>query len=132
LDDDLREGWPKRGVFTHAASRPFVLQLIEVAVVAAMRAEGVKLAEIRRARSYFANTLGLEFPFAQAKFKTDGVDILLDMEGRDGRIIQDKLVAANHSGQTVWSEVREPKGISTRSPRRGDSRVGFKGGVGLA
>jgi uncharacterized protein (DUF433 family) len=81
------------------------LQLIEVAVVAAMRSEGVKLDEIRRARTYFAATLDLEFPFAQAKFKTDGVDILLDMEGRNGQVARDKLLAANHSGQMIWSDM---------------------------
>ncbi|MEM9360298.1 MAG: hypothetical protein AAGB04_29305 [Pseudomonadota bacterium] len=48
------------------------LQLIEVSVVAVMRGAGVKLTKIRDARSYFARELNLDFPFAQAKFKTDG------------------------------------------------------------
>lgn len=98
------------------------LQLIEVAIVAAMRNEGVKLAEIRRARSYFASALGLDFPFAEAKFKTDGVDILLDMEGRDGKIVRDKLLAANHGGQMIWSDMLRK--------RLSEFNYDRKGGVG--
>lgn len=48
------------------------MQLIELAVVAALRKEGVKLNRIRDAREYFAKTLQSEFPFAEYKFKTDG------------------------------------------------------------
>lgn len=81
------------------------LQLIELAVVADMRANGVKLKEIERARSYFIETTGLEFPFAQLKFKDDGADILADFETSDGKIAKGKLVAANHQGQLVWSDI---------------------------
>src|SRR6056297_125527 len=52
------------------------LQLIEVAVVAEMRRSGVKLSEIKQARDYLVEKTGLDFPFAQLKFKTDGADIL--------------------------------------------------------
>lgn len=81
------------------------LQLIELAIVADMRSNGVKLKEIERARSYFIKTTGLEYPFAQLKFKNDGADILADFETSDGRIAKGKLVAANHQGQLVWSDI---------------------------
>lgn len=81
------------------------LQLIEVAVVAAMRKQGVKLDEIRRARAFFERETGLRYPFAQLKFKTDGVDILLELEGAGRRIIRDKLMAANHNGQFLWADL---------------------------
>ena len=80
------------------------VQLIEVAVVAAMRKEGVKLSDIRKTREFFSERMGLEYPFAQAAFKTDGVDILLDDEDRgDLR----RLVAANDSGQKIWADATD-------------------------
>lgn len=81
------------------------LQLIEVSVAASMRQTGVKLEKICNARSYFMRELDLEFPFAQAKFKTDGAEILQDIEGRDGKILQDKLLSASGNGQMVWTEM---------------------------
>lgn len=81
------------------------LQLIEISVVVTMRASGIKLANIRDARAYFARAFELEFPFAQAKFKIDGAEILQDIEGRDGKILKDKLLSASANGQMVWSEM---------------------------
>src|SRR6266567_3382695 len=46
------------------------MQLIEVAVVAALRKEGVSLKRIRDTREYVARTLKSEFPFAEYRFKT--------------------------------------------------------------
>lgn len=80
------------------------LQLIEVAVVAEMRRSGVKLTEIRQARDYLIEKTGFEFPFAQLKFKTDGADILGEVEGPLGETLTDRLLAFNHRGQLVWSE----------------------------
>src|SRR5579872_5707901 len=48
------------------------LQLVEVAVVAAFRKAGIKLAVIRAARDYLANRYNKQFPFAQYEFKTSG------------------------------------------------------------
>ena len=81
------------------------LQLIELAVVSEMTRAGVKLAEVDRARKYFKETTGLEFPFAQLKFKTDGADILAEFEMPDGNRAKDKLVSANRSGQLIWTEM---------------------------
>lgn len=81
------------------------LQLIELAVVAEMRRLGVKLAEIARARDYLKRKTGLDYPFAMLKFKTDGADILHDVEISLGKTVTDKLLASNHSGQYVWTEM---------------------------
>jgi len=80
------------------------LQLIEIAVVAEMRRAGLKLSEIARARKYLTKSFDLEFPFAQMRFKTDGVEVLLD---RDTPLDQDdveKLISANYGGQLVWRD----------------------------
>lgn len=79
------------------------LQLIEVAVVAAMRKQGVKLPDIRAARSYITAQTGMAHPFAQLKFKSDGVDILLHYEGVAADVIKDKLLLANRGGQLIWT-----------------------------
>ena len=79
------------------------LQLIEVSVVAKMRKSGIKLAEIVRARDYFGATTGLDYPFAQVKFKTDGADILGELDDID--LAKSQLLAANHSGQYIWREM---------------------------
>lgn len=81
------------------------LQLIELAVVSEMRKLGVKLSEIDHARRYFKETTGLDHPFAQLKFKTDGADIFSDIAGPLGTVIEGKLIAANHGGQFVWREM---------------------------
>lgn len=81
------------------------LQLIEISVVSSMRKAGVKLQAIRDARKYFSKRLGLEFPFAQAKFKTDGAEILTEIEGSNGEALKDKLLSASANGQLVWSDV---------------------------
>lgn len=79
------------------------LQLIEIAVVAAMRNEGMKLSEIRSAREYICEKTNLKYPFAQLKFKADGVDIFLEYDGGDADTVKEKLLSANRRGQLVWS-----------------------------
>ena len=81
------------------------VQLIEIAVVAEMRRAGVKLKEIAIARAYFEKTTGLKYPFAQLRFKTDGADVLHDFEDPSGQVVEDTLIAANHSGQHVWRDM---------------------------
>ncbi len=80
------------------------LQLIEVGVVADLRREGVKLDRIRRARDYFARVLGVTYPFAREKFKTDGVNILLEFTDAGGNSLQDRLVVSDESGQLIWAD----------------------------
>lgn len=101
-----RSGGNKKALSTRSKGAGIsYLQLIEVSVVASMRRSGVKLASIRDARSFFSRHLQLDFPFAQAKFKTDGAEILQDIPGRDGELLKDKLLSASANGQMVWAEM---------------------------
>ena len=81
------------------------MQLIELAVVAAMRSEGVKLKAIRASREYVAGTLNSEYPFAEYRFKTDGTDLILNYEQIDPTAGVDKLLYASKGGQLGWKEI---------------------------
>jgi uncharacterized protein (DUF433 family) len=81
------------------------LQLIEVAVVAAFRKEGVTLKRIRQARAYVAKELGSEFPFCEYRFKTDGKRLWIDYEEIEGEKGKDKLLGADQVGQLAWSRI---------------------------
>ena len=81
------------------------MQLIELAVVAAMRQEGIKLKIIRAARDYIATTLQSEFPFAEYQFKTDGKDIILNYEDVEPNSGMDKLLFPSKGGQLGWKEI---------------------------
>ena len=70
------------------------LQLIELAVVAACRKEGMRLSDIRAARAYYAGKFDAKHPFATLKLKTDGVDLAMDA-GAD-------LLIGNKGGQLAW------------------------------
>lgn len=73
------------------------LQLIELAVVAAAQKAGMKLADIRTARAYFAGAFNTEHPFATVRLSTDGVD-LAAKAGAD-------LLIGNKGGQLAWKAV---------------------------
>lgn len=70
-----------------------------------MRKSGVTLKEIKEARQYLQARWGDEYPFARVKFKTDGVDVLLDFMGDDKSVMSDRLLTANRSGQLVWTNM---------------------------
>lgn len=78
------------------------LQLIELAVVAEMRRLGVSLPDIRSARDFLSTKWAEQYPFAVLKFKSDGVDILLDHEWDSKKELSEKLLTANRNGQYVW------------------------------
>src|SRR6056297_2035125 len=80
------------------------LELIEVAIVAELRREGVSLNRIRDARKYFSEALDARHPFALERFKTDGVNILLDFNDDEGKHLADRLVVADELGQLVWAD----------------------------
>lgn len=73
------------------------LQLIELAVVAAAQKAGMKLADIRAARAYFAGAFDTEHPFATVRLSSDGVD-LAAKAGAD-------LLIGNKGGQLAWKSV---------------------------
>jgi hypothetical protein len=82
------------------------LQLIEVAVVAALRRAGVRLRRIRDTRGYVSKTLKSEFPFAEYRFKTDGERLFMDFDqlvgAEKGR---GKLIRPDQGGQLAWTAV---------------------------
>lgn len=79
------------------------LKLQELAIVAAMRDQGIKLEKIRLARDYLRQFLGVEFPFSDRRVLTDGQDILMRLESELGKSA--RLMVANRGGQYVWPEV---------------------------
>jgi uncharacterized protein (DUF433 family) len=78
------------------------LQLQELAIVSAMRKQGIALQKIRLAREYLSTTLNLEFPFADERVKTDGQDVLVELKELGGAF---NLLVANKGGQYVWREI---------------------------
>ena len=79
------------------------LQLQELAVVSAMRKQGISLQKIRLAREYLSTTFTLEFPFSDEQVKTDGQDILMEFKEQLGGAL--RLLVANRGGQLVWREI---------------------------
>jgi uncharacterized protein (DUF433 family) len=79
------------------------LQLVEVAFVASFRQRGVPLQRIRKAREYVAKVFGAEFPFAEYRFKTEGVHVLMDAASVDPDFSE--LIAADEAGQMAWERV---------------------------
>lgn len=73
------------------------LQLIELAVAVSCKEAGMKLADIRTARAYFAGAFKTKHPFATMRLQTDGVDLALEA-GAD-------LLIGNRNGQLAWKSV---------------------------
>jgi len=84
------------------------LQLIEIAVIAAMRKTGVPFSAIREAKNYLSRTLNSDHPFALHCFKTDGKKILMDLSEFDVRE-KEKLIDISHNGQLGWNSILKDK-----------------------
>lgn len=78
------------------------MQLVEVAFVAAMRARKLKLQVMRTAYDYVRRHMGIEYPFAQERFLTDGIDLFLDALDNPNH-----LVSVSRPGQRAWREALE-------------------------
>ncbi len=81
------------------------LQLIELAVVAAVREAGVTLPVIRETREYMSRVLKSEFPFAEYKFKTDGKALWVDFIDAGGAQRDGTILKASGRGQLAWAEI---------------------------
>jgi uncharacterized protein (DUF433 family) len=81
------------------------LQLVELALIAAMRRAGVKLPEIKNAREYMCQEFSTEYPFATTRFKTDGKDVWVGLDEIIDGESSKKLVKVNKGGQLAWAEV---------------------------
>jgi uncharacterized protein (DUF433 family) len=78
------------------------MQTIEVAFVATFRRLGVSLQRIRKARDYFAQAFGVEFPFAQLEVKTDGHHLLMELLDLEPDSQIAKLILGDAAGQLAW------------------------------
>ncbi|MCH8148615.1 MAG: hypothetical protein IH987_11565, partial [Planctomycetes bacterium] len=85
------------------------LELAEVAFVAVMRARGLSLQRIRRAREYLLEKFDSPYPFATVKFKTEGVHILLDLRDFAPEADEKDVIIADEGGQTAWGEMLAKK-----------------------
>jgi uncharacterized protein (DUF433 family) len=86
---------PVFGKREEAAVLSFI-ELAEIIVVVRFRQKPVKLEELRRAYSYAKDQLGIEYPFAHAKLKTEGRNVLAVYQGDHPDA---SLLALNKSGQ---------------------------------
>jgi uncharacterized protein (DUF433 family)/DNA-binding transcriptional MerR regulator len=114
------------------------LQLIELAVVAALRKAKFSLVEIRAAREYVKQHLKSDYPFAEYEFKRYGKSLFTEYQELSGAR---RLVKANQAGQLAWMEIIGPvleefeyehKGVAIRwhlagasSPIIIDPRISF-------
>jgi len=64
----------------------------------------MSLPDIRRARDYLAKEMGVPYPFASERLKTDGVDIAMDYQHRTGQGEPGTLLLANRQGQLAWND----------------------------
>ena len=76
------------------------IQLVEVSLVATFRRFGVKLEALRRAHTFLRQAYESEYPFAQHKLKTNGIDVLAEVFDDP-----DILVVANKAGELIWADV---------------------------
>lgn len=72
------------------------LVLAEIIVVAAFRKRNVKLERLRRAHAYAREMLGIEYPFASLRLRTDGVHVLSRFEEEEPG---DSLLELDEYGQ---------------------------------
>ena len=80
-------------------------QLIEVAFVATMRKANISLQKIRKAREYASQTFGVEYPFAELQWQTEGKHLLLELKDILGDSELGKLIVADKSGQEAWKPI---------------------------
>ena len=81
------------------------LQLVEVAFVATFRKLGVSLQRIRKARTYAAQVLNAEYPFAEYKWLTEGHHTMLNLGDVDDDASIGNLIVGDAHGQIAWQEM---------------------------
>jgi uncharacterized protein (DUF433 family) len=89
-------------VVTAPASVPRLLSftnLVEAHVLSAISERGVKLPNIRSAIEHLQERYGIEHPLADARFKTDGLSLFIEVLG--------DLVNVSMQGQVAMREVME-------------------------
>jgi len=84
------------------------MQLVEVAFVAFFRKQNVSMRAIRDARSYVAQMFGVEYPFVDYRWKTEGHHILMEYTQIDPNSKFEVLLADRH-GQLGWKPMMGDK-----------------------
>lgn len=79
------------------------LELVEVAFVATYRQLGMPLQRLRRARSFVAQRLNAEHPFAEYEFRTIGLGLYMAFAEYEPDPENDRLVAVDRAGQLAWA-----------------------------
>ena len=87
----------------HKPKQPLsYLELVEVAFVAFFRRAGVSLQRIRNARAYVAANFESDYPFAEYRFKTEGMHLLMDYFPLENRTLSSRIIVADAAGQLAW------------------------------
>jgi uncharacterized protein (DUF433 family) len=82
------------------------LDLVQLRVAAAFIREGLSPQKVRRAIEYGTEIVSSDYPFANAKFRTDGKTVILHvLDAQDG---DDKLIDLFKGGQYLMHKVIEP------------------------
>ena len=81
------------------------VQLVEVAFVSFFRKQGISMPKIRTARSFLSEDLQCEYPFTRFRFKTEGMNILMEHHRALGLTNVSQLVVANRRGQLAWGDL---------------------------
>ncbi len=81
------------------------LQLVEVGMVAMLRRVGVPMNRIRRAREFAVQTLDLEYPFTDIRWRTEGHHLILHLSDLEHDDALRRLVVADAGGQLAWEEM---------------------------
>ena len=81
------------------------LELVEVAFVAFFRRAGVPMERIRRARDYVSEAFGCDYPFAEYKFKTEGLHILMESLPLQAPSMGEGIIVADEAGQLAWNDL---------------------------
>ncbi|WP_445488525.1 hypothetical protein [Rhodopseudomonas sp. RCAM05734] len=82
------------------------LDLVQLRVADAFIREGLSAQKVRRAIEYGTEIVSSDYPFANAKFRTDGKTVILHvLDAQDG---DDKLIDLFKGGQYLMQKVIEP------------------------
>lgn len=84
------------------------LDLVQARVADGFIAAGLSAQKVRRAIEYGREIINVDYPFASARFRTDGKTVVLHVLSEDGDENNDKLIDLFRSGQYLMQKVIEP------------------------
>lgn len=94
--------WTAHYQFLNDATEVSFLDLIELRVVRALRLADVPMQAVRYAITLAQEKFGIERPLSSVRFKTDGVEILMDAVESDGEFVS---LSKRRPGQKVFSRI---------------------------